>query len=341
MSYQINHLVSTAQNMLAMLNSKAKYPIQLSDIAGYGTPQVITPNAGNGNNNTQIVVNGAEGGAHPGQTTIQYHRIPLSENRPSIGSRILMYPNDTLSSVRARVVEKLRLVDEEIVLGTPNGLPQAEESRDITLSPITNSKLYVGGTSMALTVHSTKARPSRLYTPDEFFGAPIATLNTFPVYAVPDYTLATYRAANQANLTSLQNFIRYLNYLYSASHDGHMFREQDFDWPARIDDANGFLTTIPVIPRGDSYLRLGRFYLRYNRYRYHGVTVTGAGQDILNTSLTLAQLIAPVRSFLRLASTVTFSGTTVLSVSARRMIYASPDDYTLFPDGFGVVTLTA
>ena len=206
MSYRIDHTKTTLQNIVALLNDKSKYPIAAADIASVGVPTVITPGAGNGNNNTQVVITGNEAGKHPGQTTVQYNRFALSASRPKVGTRVLCTNADTHATIQAKILAQYRLVAEEVTFTNPFRRPEGGEELVYTVTPKANSSIYLAGSFNVGALNISEL--TYPVHPSFVFGDPVRQYNGLNVYQIP--TTAT-SAFVDVSLNTVANFTRLLN----------------------------------------------------------------------------------------------------------------------------------
>lgn len=142
------------QNITALLNSKASRTLSTSDIT-VGNPTVITPGAGNGNKNTQVVVTIANS---PGTTTVQYNRLAVSANGNAGDTSVNITVADTVSTLLDKVATLRKLIRSEIT--TADTVPGAGNTKTMTIVPVANSLAYTGSLAMSVVNTSIQTVPN-------------------------------------------------------------------------------------------------------------------------------------------------------------------------------------
>ena len=156
MAYQYNLTLSIQDNLLAMFNANyvnpAKRKLVAADVT-FGLPTVITPNVGNGNCNTQVIVSGVQARGMMGDATAYYNRLTLAENVPATIPKALYTVNaDTHATIHASIRDKFNLVGSEITFTDPASPPTSGNSATYTATAVANSYVYVPGSQLVVTV---------------------------------------------------------------------------------------------------------------------------------------------------------------------------------------------
>lgn len=145
MKMRIDPAKSVQQNLIALLNTKAKRPVGDADFS-FGTPTVITPGAGNNNSNTQLVATYQGSAGYTGQTTIQYNRNTLKTTYPQALSSMAVTGADTTTSIKTKIASALKAIASELDLIEYNGLPDGGKSnKGVVADAVVGSKLYAPG----------------------------------------------------------------------------------------------------------------------------------------------------------------------------------------------------
>lgn len=186
--YRIDHQLSTAQNVVNLLNDKALHQMQANDFT-LDALQPITPNAGNGMNNTQATLTGTPTGRLDGQSNVTYTRFGVAQSRPTAGTHILVASGDTHASVHAKICERHGLVAEEVTFIDPIRVPVGGEAMNYTVSAKANSPIYTPG---SMVISARNNTPFTSAHPNYFYGSPVGTYLDKPVYLLPSTVLDLY-----------------------------------------------------------------------------------------------------------------------------------------------------
>lgn len=292
--YQIDHTKTVLQNLVGLFNlagQNARHPIQEADILSVGIPTVLVPGVGNGNSNSQVVVTGVDPGTHPGVGTVQYNRVSLAANRPTIGNRIFVVPEDTNATIHAKILAAQQIIASEVTFTDPPALPVGTQTVNYVLTVIANSKIYTPGT---LTVGAYNPLPLTTPLPmAAMFHASTGQRNLTDVYLSATSITYVLNDTKDQTKTSVQQFYAYLNSLkdailpFAASLP---FTPANCSISAvEVPVATAINTFILITPiPGQGCPAAAPFYLQYNRSDFLGVAIyrgmgsTPSGLSILN-----------------------------------------------------------
>lgn len=150
---KINPEKTANENIVALLNTQSRRPIA-NDEFSFANPVVTTPAPENGNTNTSLVCTYVGASGLTGNTTVNYHRDTLSQNKPSGGSSFDITSEATMADVKQLICGSHSLRSDQVVISSPATPPVAGDSVTFKLNPIANSLLYAIG-EMSVTVRNT------------------------------------------------------------------------------------------------------------------------------------------------------------------------------------------
>ena len=268
--YRIDHTLSTEQNLVKLASTNALYPFlagdfELKDLQG------ISPSEGNGNSNTRVTLEGLPEGRLQGEKTVEYTRLTLPGSRPSAGNKLVCGNADTHESIHAKILNRHRIVGEEVIFTDPIRTPVGGETLVYKLNPKPGSLLYAAG-ELAINVRNREGFDNA--DSSYFFGSPVGEYNGRPVYLLGSTAVGDY---SSSMLTKREVFSNLLN-LKRLKDDGEFTQDNlDLGLPAEgtIAGQSGN-TLIRFDPAGDSPINSGGYFL-YTRQVVPLVTTLNPG----------------------------------------------------------------
>lgn len=170
---RFNPKVSVTDNMLALVNTKAKHQF-LPNSLSFGNPTIITPGAGNGNKNTSIVATGTESSVQKGNVTVTYNRSTLDSTNPKLGTICPIHSDDAINfqEMKIAVCDYFKFSPEDVGITNSYSLPMPANGYEtnFTITTLGTSKIHLPS-SMAVTIRSMDPKPDPGFGAKVFLGA--------------------------------------------------------------------------------------------------------------------------------------------------------------------------
>lgn len=156
---KFNPNLTVQQNMVRLVNDKALFGFT-DDALTFGNPTSVTPGPGNGNKNSQIVVQPAGVDGPQGSVTLNYNRNTLAALNPFLGTTIFIDGGlDTHAEIQDAICQRFGFLKSEVTFTNPASPPKGGQALTYGLSPVANSKLYIG-TTFNVTVRNMDSAPA-------------------------------------------------------------------------------------------------------------------------------------------------------------------------------------
>lgn len=205
--YQIDHTQSEINNFQALINEGLNRPLLASEFTR-SAPWNITPDVGNGMNNSGCWLYATNPVTALDRTHVYWRRINIHENRPSAGNVVHVTNADTDETIEAKICERFRFVRSELVITRPGFLPAGGKTTSYVLRAKADSYLYTGSN---LTIYAKNTDEAfGPFTSYQFFGLPNTMLAGAPMYSKGGLTLAQFGGHEK---TCQQVFAEYLTSL--------------------------------------------------------------------------------------------------------------------------------
>lgn len=138
MAQQIDHSASGKDNVAALVNQIAVYSVPQDQ---YTISSVVSIDNVAAPIDTRIGLT-PSGEELVGNTSIDYKRLTLANNRPTAGNRVFTDNTMNHASIKAKILSQLRLVGDQIAFTEPRRAPGGGESLPYVLNPVVNSPIY-------------------------------------------------------------------------------------------------------------------------------------------------------------------------------------------------------
>lgn len=202
--YRIDHTLSTEQNLVNLANTAALYPLKTGEFE-LNNLRNITPSAGNDFSNTAATLSGVPDSRLVGDTEVVYTRATVAAQRPTAGTRLTCLNADTHATILAKICERHRLVQEELIVTNPLHRPVGGQTLPYTVEARPGSQIYLNGGPLTIQVTNRDAFKSA--PASYFFGAAVGEHNGQPVYLLPSTPLAEYSNSKIVKRQALLNLV--------------------------------------------------------------------------------------------------------------------------------------
>lgn len=141
---QYNTSQTVKQNFTKLLNLKALAPNIKPEHFNLATPAVVTPNAGNGNKNTSLVLSPAAGYGHSSETTtVFYNRVSLLNAVHNSQTAIVNSPSSHTAVMNALTAKGFET--STITALWPPHMPRPGQSMSYRITALAGHHLYTPG----------------------------------------------------------------------------------------------------------------------------------------------------------------------------------------------------
>ena len=132
------------KHLKRLVNTRARQPYADGDLQ-LTSVTAQTPGAGNGNKNTRLVVAAKSGGKAQGSGTFDYNRIALAAMNPLVPAKVNSTNADNNTTIADRILKQFGIPADQVTVVPPASPPPTGRTRTYTVSPKSDSILFVPG----------------------------------------------------------------------------------------------------------------------------------------------------------------------------------------------------
>ena len=132
------------KHLKRLVNTRARQPYADGDLQ-VSSVTAQTPGAGNSNKNTRLVVAAKSGGKAQGTGTFDYNRIALAAMNPLAPAKVNSTNADNNTTIADKILKQFGIPADQVTIVSPASPPPTGRSRNYTVSPKSDSLLFVPG----------------------------------------------------------------------------------------------------------------------------------------------------------------------------------------------------